>query len=64
MAGRQAVQALVLLRAQVGCLPRLACRARPYRCFRTFFALLKLSNTPWLCASFLRPFLLHLQLEI
>ena len=29
MAGRQAVHALILLRAQVRCLPRLACRAHP-----------------------------------
>ena len=60
LADHQAVQALVLLRAQVGCLPRPTCRARPHRFCRPFFASLKLSNTPWLCAGFLEPFLLHL----
>ena len=64
MAGYQAVQALVLLRAQVGFLPRLACRAHPYRCCQPFFVSLMLSNTPWLYANFLEPFLLYLRLGI
>ena len=40
--------------------PRLACRARPCRCCRPCFASLMLNNIPWLCACFLKPFLLHL----
>ena len=54
------IQILALMRAQVGCAPCRACRARPGICYRSSFASWMLNSIPWPYVGLLEPFLLRL----
>ena len=59
LVGRQAEQALALLRVLVGCLVRLLCQAHPCGHFLRLSILLMPSSNPWLPTGLLEPLLLR-----